>query len=383
MHRYVGAAGLALLGAGAAFAGGVERTTQSTGILFQDGNYVEFTFGHLFADISGTQAFAVGPTSPAGASSGDMTGDFTAASLGFKTRLNDRMDAALVLDSPFGAAVDYGPDTGYLYGGSSLAFGGSTANLESQAATAMLRYRLDGGISVFGGLRMLKVSGDVGLFNGYTLDTSTETDLGYLLGVAYERPEIALRVALTYNSAITTDFGATEAAPVDGVPATMTDFTTEFPQSVNLEFQTGIARDTLVFGSVRWVDWSEFQIAPTIYVAGVGEPLVSFDEDRITYQIGVGRRFSDHWSGAITASHEPQNGGFAGNLGPRDGLTSLGLAATYTTGKVEITGAVRYFWIGDAKTKPPPALGAPAGTTFGQFEDNEGLGVGVKVAYRF
>lgn len=382
MHRQIAAAGLALGAAGTAIAGGVERTTQSTGILFQEGNYAEFTFGHVTTDISGTQAFTVG-ASPAGASSGDMTGDFNAASFGLKTRLSDRLDAALVLDSPFGAAVDYGADTGYLYGGSSLAFGGSTANLETQAATAMLRYKLDGGVSVFGGLRMLKVNGDVGLFNGYTLDTSTETDFGYLMGIAYERPQIALRVALTYNSAITTDFTATEASPADGVPTTLTEFTTEFPQSVNLEFQTGVAKDTLVFGSVRWVDWSEFQIAPTIYVAGVGEPLVSYDDDRITYTLGVGRRFSDRWSGAITASHEPQNGGFAGNLGPRDGLTSLGLAATYTTGKVEITGALRYFWIGDAKTQPPPALGAPAGTTFGRFKDNEALAVGLKIAYRF
>lgn len=383
MQRIVCAAGLAIVAADAACAGGVERTTQSTGILFQEGNYAEVTFGRVNTDISGTQTFSAGATSPAGASSGDMTGDFTAVTLGLKFPMSDRVDAAVVFDSPFGAAVEYGPDTGYLYGGSSLAFGGSTADLETQAATAMLRYKLDGGFSVLGGVRMMKVNGEVGLFSSYTLDTSTETDFGYLLGVAYERPQIALRVALTYNSAITTDFTATESSPVDGVPATMTEFTTKFPQSVNLEFQTGVAKDTLVFGSVRWVDWSDFQIAPTIYVAGVGEPLVSFSDDRITYTLGAGRRFSDRWSGAITASHEPQNGGFAGNLGPRDGLTSLGLAATYTTGNVEITGAVRYFWIGDAKTKPPPALGAPAGTTFGQFKDNEALGVGIKLAYRF
>jgi len=34
------------------------------------------------------------------------------------------------------------------------------------------------------------------------------------------------------------------------------------PQSVNLEFQTGIAKVTLLFGSVRWVDWTAFNIFP-------------------------------------------------------------------------------------------------------------------------
>ena len=36
----------------------------------------------------------------------------------------------------------------------------------------------------------------------------------------------------------------------------------ETPQSVQLDFQTGVAPKTLVFGYVRWVDWTEFNVTP-------------------------------------------------------------------------------------------------------------------------
>jgi long-subunit fatty acid transport protein len=208
------------------------------------------------------------------------------------------------------------------------------------------------------------------------MSTDTGSDAGYVVGVAWEKPEIAARVSLTYNSAITHDFTAIEnIAPVP------TAFKTEIPQSVNLEFQSGIAADTLLFGSIRWVDWSEFDITPAALLAASGASLVDYDDDTITYNIGVGRRFSDQWSGAVTVGYEPSTGGFSANLGPTDGFTSLGVAATYTHKRMEITGGARYIWVGDADTAAPAPF-AP-GTTLGEFTDNSGVAFGLKVAYNF
>ena len=48
-----------------------------------------------------------------------------------------------------------------------------------------------------------------------------------------------------------------------GGPQSTQDTTdVDTPQSVQLDFQTGVAPKTLVFGYVRWVDWSEFSISP-------------------------------------------------------------------------------------------------------------------------
>lgn len=376
MRRVMMTASALALGATAATAGGIERSGQSVGILFEQGNYVEFNIGRVRPEVSGTQQIPVPPLSPAGVGSGDMAKDYTTMSLGLKMKVNDRIDAALIIDEPVGADVSY-PVTGYLYGG-------STADINSYATTALMRYKFDNNISVIGGLRAIRTNGTVHLFNGYDMSSSSETDYGYVLGVAWEKPEIAARVALTYNSAVTHDFTANE----NGAE---TSFETEIPQSLTLEGQTGVAKDTLVFGSIRWVDWSAFQIAPPLYMANPGnvykDPLVSYDNDSITYTLGVGRRFTENWSGAMFVSHETGKDGYAGNLGPTDGSTAVGLAATYTRDNLKITGGVRYVMIGDADTEIPAALVAPCPDgdcgTFGKFTDNHAVAVGLRIGYSF
>ncbi len=287
----------AIATAGAAQAGGIGRSVNNTGLLFESGNYFEFSLGEANPNISGVQAIPFGPF-PAGAASGNMAKGYTNLSFGVKMALSDALDMAVTMDQPIGADVSYAPGTGYIYGG-------STATIKSNAVTAMLRYKINPNISVFGGLKSQQVSGKVALFNGYTMSTSQETDYGYLVGAAYEKPEIALRVALTYSSPITHKFAVME----NGGPSL--PFETEVPKSIALDFQSGVAKDTLVFGSIRWREWSAFDISPVGYVAAAGEPLVSYDDDTTTVTLGVGRPFTENWAGALQISHEKSNGGFA------------------------------------------------------------------------
>ena len=382
MKKILMTASALALGTTAASAGGIERSSQSVAILFEEGNYVEFNMGRVSPEVSGASTRSVtlpGPTTlPAGRPSGDMADNYNTYSLAAKLRINDKLDFAMVLDEPVGADVGYPTGTGYLYGG-------STADINSIATTAMLRYKLPSNFSVIGGVRQIRTSGTVALFNGYRMSTDTPTDYGYLLGVAWEKPEIAARVALTYNSAVTHTFDANE----NGVA---TVFESEIPQSVNLEGQTGIAKDTLVFGSIRWVDWTAFEIAPTNYLADLGniykDALVSYADDSVTYTLGLGRKFNETWSGAVFVSHETGKNGYSGNLGPTDGSTAVGLAATYKRDNFKITGGVRYVMIGDAETETPAALAPPPCTggdcgTFSSFTDNNAIALGVRVGISF
>ncbi len=349
MKQRILVAGLLVCAGGTAWAGGVERSTQSVAILFEEGRYVELSFGHFAPDVSGTRL---------GTQSGDMASSYNTLSLGYKMDIGERMNMALILDQPIGANVAYPAGTGYL-------LQGTTAKLTSSAITALLRYKFDNNVSVYGGLRHQTVKGVVSLpFIGYSLTTNNDTELGYVVGVAWEKPEIAARVALTYNSAITHSLDSVEG----GVPTA--GFETEVPQSINLEFQTGVAKDTLLFGSIRWQEWSAFDIDPPAYPFPT--PLVSYAGDRVTYNIGVGRRFNDQWSGAVTFSYEDPDGAVTGNLGPTDGFASVGLAATYTRDNMKITGGVRYVDIGDAIT-----------SVGGNFQDNSGVGVGLRIGYSF
>lgn len=386
MKQAMKAAAVLSMAATSVAAGGVERTTQSVGIIFEEGNVAELSFGSVSPSVSGVGAGAgVSAATPTpGASSGNMTEDYTRLGFAYKHQFSDELSLAVIYDQPFGANVDYPVSTYFA--------ATATAELKSSALTGVLKYTTANNFSVYGGLRYqtLQAEASVPFVASYTGSSDTDGSTGYLVGVAYEKPEIALRVALTYNSAINHDWSIVETGGI--APGTSTT-SVDTPQSVNLEFQSGIAKDTLIFGSIRWVDWSEFAITPDNYFATTraatlaatggavdqGSSLVSYDDDRITYNLGVGRRFNETWSGAISVSHEPSAGGFASNLGPTDGQTGVTLAATYKQGKMEVTGGVSYVWIGDAQTRSQSV--APVAAS--DFEDNNAVGVGVRIRYRF
>ena len=367
MKYLASAVSLLALGATGAIAGGVDRSGQSVAVIFEEGTYAELSFGAVSADVSGTAIAALG-----GFDSGDMSERYFQFGAAIKHAYGNGIDVALIIDQPFGADVDYPAGTGYYAQG-------ATAELNSTAVTGVVSYTLPSNFSFHGGIRYqtLEAEANVPFVAGYDAQGDRDGAFGYLLGVAYERPDIALRVALTYNSSIEHELDTTETSLAPGAAGSSTT-PIDTPESLNLEFQTGVAADTLVFGSVRYVKWSDFEISPIVYqtLTGGGS-LVSFDDDTITYTLGVGRKFNENWSGAISVSHEPQTGGFSSNLGPTDGATSVGLGATYTMGKMEITGGIRYVWVGDTQT----TLGAIAPSA--DFEDNDAIGVGITIGYTF
>ena len=374
MQKIIIAATAAALTVGSAQAGGIERTSQSLAILFERGNYAELSFGSVKPKVSGVGA-AANPASPTpGVPTGNMTGDYTQLGLAVKTAVTNQLDFALIMDSPFGADVNY-PLTGYYASG-------STAKLRTTALTGALRYKATDNFSVIAGLRVQELDANARVpfvtaapGAGYFVNGAKDRGLGYVVGVAYEKPEIALRVALTYNSKIKHQLATVEGfGPIGPFNSTTT---IETPQSVNLEAQSGIAKDTLLFGSIRWVDWSNFKIAPEQYVGATGRPLVSYDTDTTTYTLGLGRRFSENWSGAVSVSYEKQVGGFASNLGPTDGRLGVTLGGTYTRDNLKITGGVSYVDVGSADTTL--AAGLPAGN----FRGNSAIGVGVRVGVSF
>ncbi|MEM7471073.1 MAG: outer membrane protein transport protein [Pseudomonadota bacterium] len=377
-HMTTATAVLALSSA-AASAGGVDRSGQNIGVIFEEGTYAEFSYGYVDPTVSGVGAgAAANPAQPTpGAASGNMSASYSLFGLAYKHQFNDKLSFSLIYDQPYGANVDYPTGTGYFAGG-------ATAELNTDALTGLLRYKIDDNFSVHGGLRYQSFAAEavVPFVAGYTANGAKDYGLGFVAGAAYERPEIALRVALTYSSEISHSLATVETGPVPGTTTTAV----ETPQSVNLDFQTGIAANTLLFGSIRWVDWSDFDVAPAGYRLATtsatnptGSALVSYENDAITYNIGVGRRFNENWSGAVSLGYEKSNGGFASNLGPTDGNISIGLGGTYTNGAIKVTGGVRYIDIGDANT----TLSAASGLAAGNFTGNKAIAVGFKVGYSF
>jgi long-subunit fatty acid transport protein len=352
------AAALTLI-AGAASAGSIQRHGDRSQILFQEGkHYFEFSVTNVSPSISGTGTGAF-----AGLQSGDIAPSYQTYHFGYKQEINEKLSFAIVSSNPVGADIEY-PLANY-------PFTLSNATIDAVALTGYLKYQVNDRVSVYGGLRLQSLSGSVDLGVTppavYALQVSEDYQLGYVLGGAYEVPEIALRLALTYESKIEHEFKDNTGAP----------FEVEIPQAVTLHAQTGVTKDTLVFGSARWQEWSEFQVAPPDFVANplnpFGLPIAFGNGDFWSYEFGVGRKFSKNWSGALVFGYEPGNNNLVGNLEGRDGYTSYGAAVTYTTEAFDVTMGLRYYDLGSATT-----------TTIGSnFSGNDALATGIKVGLRF
>lgn len=293
--------------------------------------------------------------------------NYNAIGFAYKMDITDQLSAAVVIDEPFGVAVEY-IDSPFGVGVGNPSNG--RAYIESTAVTAVLRYKLNNGFSVHGGLWGQEISGTVVSSPG-SLQAESGYDFGYLLGAAYERPDIALRITATYNSAIDNELSGTEASAASGgIPVAIDDFTVTTPESINLEFQSGVAQDTLVFGSIRHAMWDGFNLTAN------GSEYVNFSGNTATSSVGVGCRLSDELSVFATLGYEDKGVTPSTTaLAPTTGTRSIGLGATYTMGDMEITVGVSYVKLGDQTVN---SLAGPV-----EFADSKAIGVGVRIGYNF
>lgn len=246
--------------------------------------------------------------------------------------------------------------------------------------TGLLRYKLDENWSLHGGLRAGRFGADVSLDGpafgdiGYHWSGDYEWGLGYVVGGAYEIPETALSVALTYSSKIDYDLDSVETIARGVRRGLTTDIT--MPRSVNLDFQTGIDETTLLYGSVRWVDWSGWTIAPALLAEVAGAPLAEDDSDSFLYRIGLARQLTPNFAGAIEMTYLPSENEVQSALRPYDGYTSLGAGGTYTFDSgLALTAGAAYYWLGDAEVSENGVAS--------RFDDNKAVALSFFVGYSF
>ena len=324
--------------AGPAAAGGFDGLGQSVHALFEPGNYVEFDLFGGITSVTGTDAL--------GLQTGDVGKDFLTIGGAFKSDINDSFSYALIFDQPFGAGIEYM--------GSTLA--GNSGTITTYALTGLVRYKFDEHISIYGGPRLqtFKSNAIVPMVNDYVGTMKADPAFGYSVGAAYEVPEMAFRLALTYNSQVHhemegTEFGLATISPQDT------------PQSLNLALQTGIDPNTLLFASIRWVDWSQIDLAPYAFELATGQPLVHFTKDTVTYMAGVGRKLNERWTLLGSLAYEASTGEAMNPFRPFDGYTSLYVAGIYDMGQgTKIQIGLNYVVLGN---KSDPAIASFSGNS--------------------
>lgn len=361
-------------------AAGLDRSGQSISAFLQPGNYAEAGISVLDAEVKSKQLNA-----------DDMAESYYFPNAAIKVQATDKISLGLIYDQPYGADSQYDA-TSSIFGNN---IEGTSVEVDTHNVTALIGYQPTENWNFYAGpvwqtveaeikLRGLAYGGNTKL-GTYNVKLEKEEALGWLAGFAYSIPEIALKAAVTYRSEIKHNAVSNEStllpAPLSALNSSV-DATT--PQSVNFDFQTGIAANTLAFANLRWVHWSQFAVKPTLLgnISSIPTPhvrqnLIDYSDDQWSANVGVGRKFNNKWSGSASVGYDSGAGNPVTTLGPTEGYWNVGLGAQYSpTENYFIQGGVKYFWLGDATAQT-------GGNPVGDFEDNHALGYGMKIGYRF
>lgn len=430
-----------------AHAAGIEYSKQSVAPFFEPGNYAELSYAYVVPKIEGTDA--------AGNKIGDMMDSFDLPGAAIKIAPTANTALAVIYEKPFGVDTEY--PAGNIF---SNRLGTTEARVETNGITLLGGGKISNNVWLYGGLEYQTLKGNitgaqpVGLttavsqvidqagaifgvptaeayydlvnkqnngtisaaeaealetVNGlatpvaeaptyYTLDFENESTLAPVIGMAYEKPEIALRAALTYRAPakyqvtgvenlqvilppISGGDGVTPGPATDEVPLPLAGKTeVKMPQSVNLDFQTGLSEKYQLLGMVnaRWVDWSNFNVAPPLATFSTQEPLAAYKKDGYAVEVALGKQFNPKVSGEVRVGYDHGTGAPLSLLGPYDSIKSLGLSAQYKlTEQLSVAAGGQYMWFegGPVDTKVDGRVA--------NIDDGTGYALGMKLGYHF
>lgn len=419
-------------------AAGLDRSGQDVTAFFQDGTYAEAVYTYIDADVSGYDSSNNNPFNndyERGNKTGDIAESYDFFRYGVKTDINDTFSIGVLYDEPFGAAAEYTGDNnfvantnptdsqaefandavqptdpreigaiGAIVGLAEPSTAGENTKVEvrSQSLTGILgmKFGANKNFQIYGGPVAQRIQSSTklrglayGPATGYTSNSNPDMDYGYIAGLSFSKPEIALKAALTYRSEIEHDADTFESYPLAGILSGGTLPTSQdgkievtTPKSVNFDFQTGVNPTTLATAKVRWVPWSDFVLTPPLYnavsqVSGRYGPdglnLVEYKDDQWQVELGLAKRIAPALAISGTVGWDSGAGDPTTSLGPVEGYYSVGLGAKYNvTENWAVSAGGKYLWFGDAQGQ------LPSDKIVADFEDNDGFIAGVKVSYQ-
>ena len=370
--------GLWAFSAVAVSAGGWETGKGETAFMYNEGNYAELSYGNLNYSVSGTTQAGVSHDMAKDQTRMNLSGKFQVGS--FDIGLTSFSSGAIQMDgqgaSGTGCVYPTAPTTCSVV---------PSADVNMATKAILARYKINENFSVIGGIRQVSLedSSVTTLGSTYNIDATSKT--GRVYGLAYERPEIALRLEILRSEKMS--FGLNGDA-LDGALG-ITGSEMAVPEATTINFQTGIAKDTLVMASAHRVSWAPSQINVLVPIpSGIPIPSGSLDissdfADTTSYSLGIGRALSD--ATAVNVSYSWEAGSGATSTDPftmSNGSKTLSLGVRHTIEDMTLSGGISYTQVGDVNVTHMAAPTVPSGLT-ATYENNSVMSFGVKVGYSF
>ncbi len=389
------------------FAAALDRSGQSIAAFLQPNNYFEAGITVLDPNVSGKDISQN--------NTGDMANHYYSPNAALKIQATEHFSIGLIYDQPYGADAQYRGQSNFIESRPLPFRGGTSVTVDTENLNLLFGYQPNQNWNLYAGAVYQTLDATVLLrgesysaYSGYDFKTGRDEAVGWLAGIAYQIPEIALKTSLTYRAKIKHEMNAYENHGIAGFTGSpifdamlnqinnaqgTTEITT--PQSVNLDFQTGIMENTVAFANVRWVNWKDFAIRPYKFGAASvlppivnktgkkdGFDLVAYTDDQYSITAGVGRKVNDHWAGNVSVGWDSGAGNPVTTLGPTEGYWNVGVGVQYSPApNYFIAGGVKYFWLGDAKAQSGSQFNTPEHVA--EFKNNDAIAYGLKIGYKF
>lgn len=408
-----------------AHSAGLERSQQPIAPLFEDGNYAEVSYAYVNPDIKAKDGF--------GSKADGMIEDYGFAGAAVKVAPTENTGLALFYNKPWGVDTTY-PKSSTMFNNQ---LGATQAHVDSDALGLVASSKVGDNFTVYTGMEYQTTSGKVKAATPlggkkaierksdgdlvkagkaytnlvtaqqkvaekkpltaeegemlslamsptlYELEMKKNDTFVPMVGFAYEKPEIALRAAVTYRAEA--DYNMETSETFNKIPATTQKSTTEvkFPQSVSVDFETGLSEKHQLLGMVnaRWVDWSKFKVAPPAFSAEKGEPLASYKDDQYSVEVAVAKKFTPKLAAEIRGSYDYAGGSDEplSLLGPYGAVKGLAVGAKYDVNdKMSVSGGAQYMWVDGGKV-----IDSGDNSTVLKVDDSNAYALGMKVAYKF
>ncbi|MDY6450326.1 OmpP1/FadL family transporter [Acinetobacter faecalis] len=418
------------------FAAALERSNQSISAFLESGNYIEAGFNVTEQNISAkTTNQLVGQLNTSGYNRsinidyGKAVNDtYLVPKIALKVQASDQLSIGLIYDEPFGIHTQYHqvPNKQVKYLADESLNKETNIDLNTKNISLLFGYKPTENLQIYAGPVYQEFEGVLNLAGVHATRPSTSSFVyydaimpkdeafGWLTGLAYSNIDYGIKSSLTYRSAIKHEFKSNE--PIElGYSATGTPLPEirenaiqknsifKTPQSINFDISKEIGSRTTGLLSVRWVDWSNFELhlpyysaradatapststSPTPYIGKKGgyNP-IAYQKDQWSIDLGVTQKLSDKWKINGSLGWDSGVGEYISHYTPINGSWSAGVGVQFSpASNYFVQTGIKYIWLDDVKGQHAKQVSENSNLYDTEFNDNHALSYDFKIGYRF